>query len=152
MRGLPRAVRTDGVLVAEGDSWFNYPLHDVLKELEDRFGYDVESVAHHGYPIEEMAYGGGQLDDLIRRIDKLRARGIEPKAILLSGGGNDIAGKAFGMLLNHKGSPISGLNQTIMNGVIDERIRTAYIAILSAVSSVGISGTLAVLIYNALYI
>jgi hypothetical protein len=46
-----------GTLLAEGDSWFDYPLHDVLRLLEDDFGYDVESVAHKGDRVEEMAYG-----------------------------------------------------------------------------------------------
>src|SRR5438093_480908 len=63
--GAPTAeaavMSTAGVLVAEGDSWFDYPFHDVLEELEDRHGYDVESVAHHSDRIEEMAYGGNQL-------------------------------------------------------------------------------------------
>lgn len=85
-------LRMAGVLVAEGDSWFDYPLHDVLKILEDHHGYDVESVAHKGDPIEEMAYGGNQLEDLTRRLEKVLARGIVPRALLVSGGGNDVAG------------------------------------------------------------
>jgi hypothetical protein len=129
-------VRTAGVLVAEGDSWFDYPLHDVLKILEDHHGYDVESVAHKGDPIEEMAYGGNQLEDLTRRLEKLLARGIVPRALLLSGGGNDVAGPEFGMLLNHAGSSIAGLNTDIVNGLINQRVRTAYITILSAVTSI----------------
>src|SRR5262245_10980447 len=44
-----------GVLVAEGDSWFDYPMTDVLRILEDHFGYEVESVAHKGDRIENMA-------------------------------------------------------------------------------------------------
>lgn len=52
-----------GVLVAEGDSWFDYPWHDVLRMLEDRHGYDVESVAHKGDRVEDMAYSGGQLEE-----------------------------------------------------------------------------------------
>src|SRR6185295_6135128 len=38
-RGLFGTARTAGVLVAEGDSWFDYPLHDVLKDLEDDHAY-----------------------------------------------------------------------------------------------------------------
>lgn len=125
-----------GVLVAEGDSWFDYPLNDVLKGLEDDYGYDVESVAHKGDPIEEMAYAGGQLDDLIRRMEKLLRNGLVPKAVLLSGGGNDIAGKEFGMLLNHAQSAVAGLNTQIIEGVIDQRIRLAYITILSSVTHI----------------
>jgi len=125
-----------GVLVAEGDSWFHYPFHDVLGILEDEFGYDVESVAHWGDRIEEMAYGGGQLDDLARQIEKvIRAKRV-PKAILLSGGGNDVAGEEFGMLLNHALSPVAGINDAIARGVIEERVQTAYVAILAAVTRI----------------
>ena len=132
----PKISRSAGILVAEGDSWFDYPFFDVLEELEDRHGYDVESVAHHGDAIEEMAYSGSQLEELTRRIEKLLRRGLTPKAILLSGGGNDVAGPEFGMLLNHAESAIAGLNTSIINGVINERIRLAYITILSAITNV----------------
>jgi GDSL-like Lipase/Acylhydrolase family len=127
---------TAGVLVAEGDSWFDYPLNDVLRLLEDQHGYDVESVAHKGDSVEEMAYGRGQLEELTRRLEKLLRRGVVPKAILLSGGGNDVAGDEFGMLLNHARSAVRGLNEQVLAGVIDERVRLAYITILSAVTQV----------------
>jgi lysophospholipase L1-like esterase len=127
---------TAGVLVAEGDSWFDYPFHDILEELEDRHAYDVESVAHHGDAIEEMAYGGNQLEELTRRIEKVIRRGTPPKAILLSGGGNDVAGTEFGMLLNHARSSIAGLNVTVVDGVINQRIRMAYITILAAITTI----------------
>src|SRR6476660_2822339 len=99
-----------GVLIAEGDSWFDYPLHDVLEMLEDEHAYDVESVAHRGDRVEDMAFSPGQLEDFARRLEKVLRRGDVPRAILLSGGGNDIAGDEFGMLLNHARSPIAGLN------------------------------------------
>ncbi|MCB1057947.1 MAG: SGNH/GDSL hydrolase family protein [Acidobacteria bacterium] len=127
---------TAGVLVAEGDSWFDYPFHDVLKNLEDQHAFDVESVAHRGDAIEEMAYGGGQLDELIRLLEKLNRREVKPKAILLSGGGNDLAGDEFAMLLNHALSPIAGLSPAMIDAVIDQRIHTAYTTILSAVTKV----------------
>jgi hypothetical protein len=136
---LRRAVggpATAGVLVAEGDSWFDYPFNDILSLLEDQHGYDVESVAHKGDRVEEMAYGGGQLDALTRRLEKLLRQGIIPRAILLSGGGNDVAGDEFGMLLNHAGSAISGLNDQVVTGVIDQRVRLAYVTILNAVTHV----------------
>jgi lysophospholipase L1-like esterase len=132
----PSVMSTAGLLVAEGDSWFDYPFHDVLEELEDRHAYDVESVAHHGDPIEEMAYSGNQLEELTRRIEKILRRGITPKAILLSGGGNDVAGTEFGMLLNHAHSAIAGLNTTIVDGVVNQRIRTAYITMIGAITSI----------------
>ena len=127
---------TAGVLVAEGDSWFDYPFNDVLSLLEDSHGYDVESVAHKGDRVEEMAYGGGQLDALTRRLEKLLRQGTIPRAILLSGGGNDVAGSEFGMLLNHAGSAIAGLNPQVVAGVIDQRVRLAYVTILNAITHV----------------
>src|SRR5690606_37600802 len=65
---------------------------DVLSLLEDRHGYEVHSVAHKGDRVEDMAYSSGQLTKLVRALEKLIARGTPPKAVLLSGGGNDVAG------------------------------------------------------------
>lgn len=127
---------TTGVLIAEGDSWFDYPLHDVLRFLEDDHGYDVESVAHKGDAVEDMAFGSGQLEELTRRIEKVLRNGVIPKAILLSGGGNDVGGDQFAMLLNHKQSQMPHLNEDVVKGVIDCRVRNSYIAILSAVTEV----------------
>ena len=127
----PRAI---GTLVAEGDSWFDYPLNDVLRFLEDRHGYDVESAAHAGDSVEQMAYSNGQLEEFLRRIEKLLRRGVVPRAIVLSGGGNDLAGPEFAMMLNHAESGIAGLSESILRGVIDERLKTAYVVILSSVT------------------
>lgn len=125
-----------GVLVAEGDSWFDYPWFDVLGLLEDQHRYDVRSVAHKGDTLEGMAYTDGQLADLSRELEKvIRGRQI-PQAILLSGGGNDVAGTEFHMMLNHRLSPIPGLNQQVVSGIIDERVRPAYARIISAVTQV----------------
>jgi len=125
-----------GVLVAEGDSWFDYPFVDVLSVLEDDFAFDIESVSHKGDRVEDMAYEGGQLDELTRRIEKLLRRGVVPRAILLSGGGNDVAGDEFGMLLNHATSAKPGLNEQVVAGVIDERVRLAYAFIIGGITRV----------------
>jgi lysophospholipase L1-like esterase len=132
----PSRATSAGTLIAEGDSWFDYPFFDVLKSLEDDHGFDVESVAHKGDTVEDMAFGGGQLDDFTRRIDKVLRRGEQVRAILLSGGGNDIAGPEFAILLNHARSNASGLNRKIVEGVIEERLFDAYVTILGAVTEV----------------
>ena len=125
-----------GTVIAEGDSWFDYPLHDVLKDLEDLYGYDVESVAHMGDTVEDMAYAHGQLDEFSRRVEKVLRSGVKPKAILLSGGGNDIAGDEFALLLNHAASAIKGLNEDIVTGVIDQRLYDSYVTILQAITAI----------------
>jgi lysophospholipase L1-like esterase len=136
---LLRAVgdpQTAGVLIAEGDSWFDYPFNDILRMLEDYHAYEVESVAHKGDRVEEMAYGLGQLEELTRTIEKLLRQGEIPKAILLSGGGNDVAGDEFGMLLEHAQSPLPGFNDQVISGIIDQRVKIAYVTILSAVTKI----------------
>lgn len=125
-----------GVLVAEGDSWFDYPFNDVLSLLEDDYGYRVEEVAHRGDRVEDMAYSGGQLAHFTRKIERVIQDGALPKAILLSGGGNDVAGDTFEFLLNHARSPKRGLNEQMVKEIVDKRIMHAYITILCAVTNV----------------
>jgi hypothetical protein len=131
----PIEAATAGVLIAEGDSWFDYPFFDVLEMLESD-GWKIESGAHKGDNLEDMAYSGGQLDDFTRCIEKILRRGVEPRAILLSGGGNDIAGDEFAILLNHAASGSKGLSAKVVDGIVDERLAAAYTTILAAVTEV----------------
>lgn len=136
---VPAAVLPEGsagVLVAEGDSWFNYPWTDILRILEDEHGYDVESAAHFGDTVEEMAYAGGQLERFSRLLEKQLRRRSAPKAILLSGGGNDLVGEEFGMLLDHAASAAPGINEQVVSGLIDQRVRLAYITIIGGVTEI----------------
>jgi lysophospholipase L1-like esterase len=126
----PRGLAT---LVAEGDSWFDYLGSDILNQLE-RLGYDIESVARRGDTVENMAYGEGQLRRLASVLDRLLRDQRVPRAVLLSGGGNDIAGAEFAQLLNHQASPSPGPNEDIVRGVIDVRARDSYVTIISAVT------------------
>jgi hypothetical protein len=126
------AAGTRGWVIAEGDSWFDYPGEDILDHLHT-MGYSIESVARAGDRAEMMAFGRGQLDKFAAAVDKVIATRQQIAAILLSGGGNDIAGAEFGFLINHAGSPTAGLNDNIVTGVIDERVRNAYLHILQKV-------------------
>ena len=137
--GLVRAAGgtvSRGVLIAEGDSWFDYPWYDVLGVLEDDHFFDVSSVSHMGDTVEAMAYSDGQLFDFSRELEKLIRQGQIPTAILLSGGGNDVAGTEFQMLLNHKNAAVPGLNRQVVSGIVDERVRFAYLRIIGAITSV----------------
>ena len=125
-----------GLLVAEGDSWFDYPFNDILSMLEDEHGFDVESVAHKGDTVEDMAYSGGQFDDFTRLLEKLLRQGRVPDAILLSGGGNDIAGDEFAILLNHAASGLPPLNEDVVRGVIDVRAKNAYAFLIGGLEEI----------------
>jgi len=129
-------LQTAGFLAAAGDSWFDYPFFDVLKLLEDEHGYNVESSAHRGDPLEAMAYQGGQLDKFARSLEKITAHGTAPKAVLLSGGGDDIAGKEFGMLLNNATSNIEGWNAEIVDGLLNQRVMTAFKSMLASITHI----------------
>jgi lysophospholipase L1-like esterase len=137
---VARAVRAAGapsplgVLLAEGDSWFDYPLNDVLKRLKREHGYDIASVAHMGDTIEDMAYNVRQSERFVEALDGLVRAGRIPRGILVSGGGNDIAGREFHMLLDHAASPVPGLNTDVVRGIVETRVRHACVTLLSAIT------------------
>ncbi len=121
--------------MAEGDSWFDYPLKDVLSVLEDR-GWEVESVAHHGDNVESMAYDDAQRDGLRRAFERVARRGDTPKALLLSGGGNDFAGPELAMLLDHVDSGLPAINAAITDELVNRRMVAAWATLI------GFTGTL----------
>jgi hypothetical protein len=123
-----------GLIIAEGDSWFDYPGNDVLSLLEDNHAYDVEAVSRAGDRVENMAYTDGQLHDFCRMIEKSVREGKAPAAILISGGGNDVAGPAFEMLIEHALSPNPGLNQSVVDGILNQRIFYSYVTIIKSVT------------------
>jgi hypothetical protein len=117
---------TAGYLLAVGDSWFAYPVANVLTNLDDNYGYNIEPAVSNGEAIEHMVSRVGELDNFARQLDKIVALGAKPKAILISGGGDDIAGKEFGMLINNIDLGLGDWNEQIVAGVIDTRIAAAY--------------------------
>lgn len=120
------ARETAGFLLAMGDSWFDYPFYDVLKLLEDNYGYDVESTAHRGDPLEAIAYGG-QLDKLGRCFEKVTERGGTPKAVLVSGGGDQRAFHGVGCEFRQcadrgfEKHAVCGSDQQCVSGLVGER-------------------------------
>lgn len=135
-RAAPRGKRAGaaGLLVAEGDSWFDYPFHDVLSALERRFDFEIESVAHRGDSAEELAYDAAQLARVARLLERLARQDRRPRAILLSAGGNDVVGSEFRVLLNHRDSGLPPLSDAVVRGVVEERARFALASVLGAVT------------------
>jgi len=134
LRELTKAKKL-GVVFAEGDSWFSYPGMDIVSRLEDHHHYEVESAAHAGDCIEDMAYSKKQKEDLSRRLTKVLARGDKVKAIMISGGGNDIAGDEFSALLNYAMTAPPELNDSVVTGTL-ERIRDAYVTLISSIGTI----------------
>ena len=124
-----------GLLIAEGDSWFDYPGGDILSALED-LGFEVEGDAHWGDTLEDMSFNPRQLGDFYRTISKVKARGVVPRALLLSGGGNDLAGDEFAMILDHASSGLPTINPTVLAGLIDVRLRVSLAHWIGSVDAV----------------
>jgi hypothetical protein len=119
-------------VVAEGDSWFDYsPGLDILDQLKLLYRYNIVKLAHAGDTIENIAFGTQfdrsfgrpepQINVLVGEVDRLR-----PKVVLLSGGGNDVAGDQFAGFLNHSDSGLPHLRKSYVKDVIHGVVRRAY--------------------------
>ena len=162
MNYLKRGIQCGDIVIAEGDSWFDYGYRqDIISELEE-MGWVVYSSAHYGDTLEYMLYGDGQIESVYSYLVKIHknseisqnssyfSEDIEclvegpnyeggyirfPKAILLSFGGNDILGKALAFLLEHGDSSADGeLNPQIKKGLF-VRIERMLIEYISTVRS-----------------
>jgi V8-like Glu-specific endopeptidase len=122
------ATSTGPVLVAEGDSWFDYfPAGlDVISCLKKFFGYKIYNVSKAGDTLDNMAWGTKfdqrrwqrdhpPLEETLAAIERYR-----PLIVLLSGGGNDIAGDELLSFLNHKTSGLSALRQDYTNFMLKD--------------------------------
>ena len=126
------AAELRGVLVAEGDSWFDYPGGDILSLLVDHYNWDVRSVAHRGDNLESMAYDKTQVETRQRAFTLLARRGERPAAVLLSGGGNDLAGPELVMALEHVKSELPLVNEEVLKQLL-LRLRKALVSLVSAI-------------------
>lgn len=123
-------------ILAEGDSWFDLPVvADLIDCLEDEHGYDVESVARAGHTIDEMA-SEEQFLGLVRALQKMVDRQMPPQAIILSGGGNDVAGRTFSQFLNHRSSATPGLRDEVVDAVLRDVIMQGYSIIIGGINEV----------------
>ncbi|MDH5476401.1 MAG: hypothetical protein OEX22_11965 [Cyclobacteriaceae bacterium] len=102
----------DAKIVAEGDSWFAYPLiRDVLDHLR-KMGYGIKKCSKAGDTLENMVYGAKyKIDKKLHlvtnsgpeNLDKVKeaVQDYRPRFFLFSAGGNDIIGEELIRYLNH---------------------------------------------------
>lgn len=125
---FPEDTRTEPVLVAEGDSWFDYfPAGlDVISCLKKFFDYKIYNVSKAGDTLDNMAWGTKfdqrrwhrdrpPLEETLAAIEQHR-----PPVVLLSGGGNDIAGNELLSFLNHKTSGLPALRDNYTSYILKE--------------------------------
>ena len=157
MARLVHGIACGDIVIAEGDSWFDYGYRDdIISELEE-VGWVVYSSAHYGDTLEDMLYDDGQIESVYSNLVRIKA-GSEiaqsspypetclvkvlssereyirfPKAILLSLGGNDILGKTLALMLEHGDSSASkALSDQIKKGLF-VRIHRSLIEYISTI-------------------
>ncbi len=122
------------VLVAEGDSWFDYSIAglDIIDNLIRFFGYQIHNVAEAGDTLDNMAWGTEYRRRGWRRREKpleetlAAVKKYRPRVVLLSGGGNDVAGEEFSSFLNHKSSNQAAIRGDFVDYMIKTYFRSAF--------------------------
>ena len=96
---IPAAGRQLRIL-AEGDSWFEYPLpvrllepsgDGVIYQLQKLLGYPILNMAHHGEEVRQVL----SLPQRQEIVQRLSDPNIRYDAMLFSGGGDDLVGDQF---------------------------------------------------------
>lgn len=82
------------LIIAEGDSWFEYPIF--LKDIIDWIIKDTDN------PVYSLAYGGDWIANIIYEEEYIiELTTYQPEVFLISGGGNDLVGDGrLGILIN----------------------------------------------------
>jgi lysophospholipase L1-like esterase len=127
--------RKEYSLISQGDSWFDYPGDDLINYLRDRHGHTIKNIAVAGATMNDIAYGLvpknwlgiRQSHDVLRMAELIFLMEKEkPNAVLLSGGGNDIAGPEFFSFINNADSGLPEVNHNVLRGVVLDTIKEAY--------------------------
>lgn len=122
--------------LAQGDSWFNYWIgHDVLYWLQTDYGHTIDNIAVAGSTLNDVVYGQVPHDfldfrqtDAPSRLAELvdRIKSDKPQALLISAGGNDIAGDEFFSFIDNAKSGLPQVNSTVLQGVVSQTFEQAY--------------------------
>jgi hypothetical protein len=112
-------------LIAQGDSWFDYPIpwprgSDVIEHLRAMPKSPlILNLAHHGEATDDML-GVHKLHELIEQLTDKQNGKFD--AILFSAGGNDIAGDQFRLWLNDSksvgGDPDKALRKERVDAIL----------------------------------
>lgn len=129
-------------VIGLGDSWFDYaPGLDILDQLYRMQKYAILKEAHAGHTIEHMVYGtesdnGSEpLPAPLARVTALAAK-YKPHALLLSAGGNDLAGMRLDSFFNHAASGLPAVRDAFVRFEFETYVRGALDRIVSSLRSV----------------
>jgi hypothetical protein len=125
-------------LLAQGDSWFDYPPGtDLVDCLHSNHAHNITNIAVAGSTLNDEAYGPvprqvfglgppqtndpDRITELVHHIHNVR-----PQALLLSAGGNDVAGDEFFSFINNARSGLPPVNAEVLHGAVNGTFKTAY--------------------------
>jgi lysophospholipase L1-like esterase len=125
-------------LLAQGDSWFDYPPGtDIIDCLHSNHGHTITNIAVAGSTLNDEAYGPvpremfgfgppqsndpDRITELVHQIHQ-----VKPQALLISAGGNDVAGDEFFSFINNARSGLLPVNGEVLDGVVNGTFKTAY--------------------------
>lgn len=129
-------------IVAEGDSWFSYPLRtDVVDCLRRGFHYEVIDFSAPGDTLENMILGTGitrefqptrpPLEDVLAALARTRS-----PVLLFSGGGNDVARDGFESYLNGAESGLPVIREAYLRYMFETVFPRYYETLLDRVHAV----------------
>ncbi|WP_291986230.1 SGNH/GDSL hydrolase family protein [Candidatus Accumulibacter sp. ACC007] len=127
-------------VLAIGDSWFWYPKNNLLNQLHKRLNRKKRHIilvrGHNG--AEAVEYQSGPIRAQIERdLDRKTGYGRTIKAVFLSGGGNDFAGRDdLGQLLLEDCSDATSAVSCLRNGQPEVLFKAVIDALLSVVELV----------------
>jgi hypothetical protein len=107
-------------IVAEGDSWFDYPLNKDVVDYLIKKGYAVSKWSKAGDELENMAYNTVSLSNVLSSV-----RLLKPKFVILSAGGNDVVGKEMIHYLNHVNSGLDLFRKEIFTLAMNTAVKAA---------------------------
>ncbi len=145
-------------MLAQGDSWFDYPPgKDIIGCLHEQYGHAITNIAVAGSTLNDEAYGpvprelfglpfGPKQSDDPDRITELVNRIIKdkPQGLLLSAGGNDVAGDEFFSFINNARSGLPSVNAQVVNGVVNSTFKSAYQYLIETALAADTTGTMKV--------
>ncbi len=129
------------VLLADGDSWFDYPISgngplvgdtDIIAHLRHigEMPPTILNLAVAGNTAVGVMSLKSQSQIIQQILDKENWIDGQPDAILISAGGNDIAGDEFCIFLDFNDGTATGLNERRFQGVIDS-VRACYLSLFA---------------------
>jgi len=135
-------------LLAQGDSWFDYPPGtDLIDCLHSKYGHTITNIAVAGSTLNDEAYGPvpremfglpfgpkqsddpDRITELVHHIQQGSDQG-KFQGLLLSAGGNDVAGDEFFSFINNARSGLTPVNAEVLDGVVNGTCKTAYLYLI----------------------